>query len=294
MTILDDALEYLACPDDLGTLVKTDNYLTCQSCHKTFKILNENIIELLPKEHYHIKSNDTPEYYKIWYDNLLSGNQYVKTQDDDKKVIIPTFLPGGFDKELVSKVDFPTSSIICEVGSGVKSLSIQYAKKSKLVFHTDFDLKDIVNSRKLARDQNLKNIVFVMCNYFHLPFKENSLPIVINTGILGRHGAEHDDKLLEGMSKVVAYGGKLIFDFYAMERGILPDVNKVGRNFAYSKSSISSLISKFNLHREKIIGVGYMPIIGKQSDKIYKIGNLIAKKLLPPARWVVTCSKFKN
>jgi|TARA_B110000438_G_C15801278_1_gene645279 ubiquinone/menaquinone biosynthesis C-methylase UbiE/uncharacterized protein YbaR (Trm112 family) len=294
MTILDDSLEFLACPEDLGTLVKKENTLVCKSCNKEFKILNENTVELLPSEHYKVKLDTTPEYYKIWYDNLLLGNQYVKTDLKDEKIIIPTFLPRGFDEELVSKITFPQSSIVCEVGSGVKSLSLQYAKKSKLVFHTDFDLKDIENARKSARDQNLKNIVFVMCNYFHLPFKENSLPIVINTGVLGRHGAEHDDKLLEGLSKITAYGGKLIFDAYSMERKILPDINKVGRNFAYHKKDISSIISKFDLHIEKITGVGYMPIIGNQINKLYSIVNKISKIFLPPSRWIVNCNKFKN
>jgi len=283
MSNLELALSYLACPDDKGSLNSTNNHLICQSCKREFRILNCNTIELLPKHPFHPNLEKSRKGYTKWYSKLLEGNQYSIEKNDKKS----TSLPIEFDNDLVSKIQLSKNEFVCEVGSGRRNLSLKYAKNSKFVFHTDLDIEDIEKARVEAKRNNLDNILFVMCNYFHLPFKPASLPYVINTGVLGRHGNEHDEKLLEQICNVTKKGGNIIIDFNAKERKIISTAVDGSLKFNVLKKEIISLILKFNLKIEKIYGLGYLPMIRNYSPLSYKIGNTICKYFLPPSRWLV-------
>ena len=289
MVSVKQVLKYLACPADGRELIINEKKLLCTNCKEEFQIIHDDTISLLPKSRYNLAPGDTRNEYLTWYSKLLKGNQYAIKKE--KKNFLPLNLSRGFDLETISNIELFNNEIVCEVGSGKRSLSIDYAKQAKIVFHTDLDLSDIENARKKAKKLGISNIIFIFCNYFHLPFRKLSLPIMICTGNLGRHGLEHDKKLLEQVSTKACKNAKIYLDFVAKERKIVFYAKDGYSNFGISKKNLITKLEQFNLKIEEIHGIGYAPMMREFSPKTYKLINEIFKTILPPSRWFVKATK---
>jgi 2-polyprenyl-3-methyl-5-hydroxy-6-metoxy-1,4-benzoquinol methylase len=288
MSLLETAIHYLGCPDDNEKLFIDGKFLVCQVCKRKFRILNENTIELLPKNPYKPKLAKSSKQYSEWYPKLLEGDQYSGERPNSKKVLNVD----NYDLEMISKIKISQDDIICEVGSGIRSLSLQYAKKAKIVFHTDLDLEDINVARKEAKNKKLENIFFILCNYFNLPFKKKSLPYVICTGILGRHGKEHDEKLLKEITIKLEGKGKFVTTINSKMKKIF-FVNAAHQHYGIKKTEIVDLFSKFNCKIVSIEGLAFLPNSRNASKYGYKILNPISKLFFPPSMWLVKITKFE-
>lgn len=275
-----DFLKYLSCPDDFNPLAIVDNNIKCTYCNRKFKLHKDNILELLPINPYD-PGNENVSTYRIYYNRVRSVKKYSGITNLQK-------IHHSFDKEEISKIPLSNNDIICEVGSGIKSLSLKYAEKSAIVFHTDLVYDDIITVREEAIKRNLNNMIFVVCNYFHLPFLPNLFDCVISTGNFGRHGYPHDKRLLEQISRITKKNGKIIIDFMTKLRNIL-DRNK---EYDVDKNEIYLMMKNQNLKIISFEGIGVPPYFFYNRAILYKIFNILFKSFIPPARWLVKIKKL--
>ena len=155
MSILDLALQFLACPNCSGTLHHSYDILTCQSCKAEFKILNENTIELVAQESFNIKTTETAEAYSGDYSDLRNigrpTNTKMRLWGLESKYGVSGFVT-KLRKTIISMIE---DEIICDVGAGIGNYSLHFAKKAKLVLHCDLDLEAISVSSQEAKKQKL-------------------------------------------------------------------------------------------------------------------------------------------
>lgn len=281
----------MACPNDYGALKIFDNKLVCKSCNAEFRIIDENTVNLVPHNEENLVTPQSKDVYsKIYFDLRNIGrptNPRARRWGLESKSI-----PLGFVTKLRETIlRIIDDSIICDVGAGAGDYSLVLAKKSKLVFHCDLDLEAINAAKAKAKKLNLNNIIFVISDYFSLPFHHNSLPCITCIDVLER-GKEHDMKLFEQMSQKLKPKGTLIADFHSKERTKLTHASNLETR--YSRNELLTIFPKFNFKIFKIKGTGYFPQIGIQSILIYKICDTISKIIFPPARWLVSATKISE
>lgn len=283
MSILDIALPYLACPDDGGSLEISDSKLLCKSCKTSFRIINENTVELIAKNSFKMVSSDTVDSYSKYYSELRE----IGHPTNSKTRLWGLNSTSGFVDNLrktISKI--VGKKIVCDIGAGVGNYSLFLAQKSDFVFHCDLDMEALDVARQKAKKVNLKNIFFVRCDYLYLPFTSNSLPCLTCIDVLEK-GREHDTKLIKQITNKSK--DLVVIDFHSKERTKLnraPDWDR-----RYSKKEIIEVLNDFNLKLLKIEGMGYLPTIRNFPQTIFNIGNLVSKAFFPPARWLVTACK---
>ena len=284
MSILESALDFLACPNDGNSLSQSSDSLLCSSCGQKFKILTENILELLPQKQFTPTIHDeTTKSYDKYYTEL---KEMGHSSDPDKRLwgLKSKSLPAGFVRKLRDSITSAIGQeIVCDVGAGSGDYSLVLAKKSRLVFHCDLDLEAIIAASQEAKRLNLNNIVFVRCNYFSLPFADGCLPSITCIDVLLR-GEEHDNKLLDQISIKLRHNGIAVLDFHSKERA---SVNKnLDLGGCYSNAEIKSLLARFNLSLSVIKGFGHAPTLPNMSDFSYALVDKIGKVIFPPARWL--------
>ena len=284
MSLIDSVIQFLACPDDQSPLKKLNNELICSHCNHSFKILDENIVELLPSKPFDIEvKNDTTKAYEEYYSDLKNIGH---SKDDDKRL---WHAPKGFVNSHRSEIlHLLEGEIISEIGAGIGLYSIPMAKFAKFVFHCDLDQEAIFAAQQEAKKQNISNILFIISNYFSLPFKPNSIPTITCLDVLLR-GHEHDKKVLHEITSKIKTSGNIILDFHAKER------SKINKNLdldgCYSKNEIHSFLLEFRLISENIIGVGFAPTFENIPSSFYYIIDKFCKFFFPPARWIIKVHK---
>ena len=288
MNLIKIALHYLACPNDGKNLEYSNSNLFCNDCNSEFKILDNNLLEILPKASFEPESNATKKMYSKYYSDL---SHLGHSTEDSKRLwgLASNSIPEGFfEKSRDTILKFIDKELVCDVGAGIGDYSLSFAKESQIIFHCDLDFEAINFSRKQAKERNLENILFIRCDYMFLPFKNASLPCITCIDVLER-GEEHDNKLMEQISLKIKTKGVCIADFHSKERTKLTRVQDFGDR--YSKNDIKSFFSKHDLKISKTIGIGFLPQLRNMSTGIYKIGTNIGKMFLPPARWLVISNK---
>jgi|TARA_B110000438_G_scaffold223948_1_gene217645 ubiquinone/menaquinone biosynthesis C-methylase UbiE len=271
----------LVCPDDKKDLILKDSNLVCSNCQRIFEI-NENIIDLRPKVKKVLEFSDQIESnYDTYYDNL-----FVNTKKNKNTFgIISNSVPKGFVDETISQIKnhIKNTDIVCDIAAGSGDYSIPLAKVCKIMLHCDLDLEGIKISQKRANSENIKNIFFLITDYFSLPFKSKKMDLVYSIDVIER-GEKHDKFLLEQIIKIVKNKGKILFDYHTSERkNITRQIPKeIG---TYSKKEINELVKNFPLKKINSIGTGYLPQLRNWRNFEYKILNTILKKIkLPSAR----------
>ena len=288
MNLIESALSYLACPNDGNDLVYLKSDLFCNECSTKFIIMDDNFIELLPKISFQPKSKITTKMYSKYYSDLTNIGHSTENSKRLWGVASNSIPEGFFKKSRDTIMKFIDQNLVCDVGAGIGDYSFSLAKKSKIIFHCDLDLEAINYSKKIAKEQNLNNILFIRCDYMFLPFKNSSLPCITCIDVLER-GEEHDNKLLEQLTLKIKSNGVCISDFHSKERRKLTHVQDFGDR--YSKNELKLLFSKNNMNISEIIGMGFLPQLKNMPNLIYNIGDVIGKIFLPPARWLVISIK---
>ena len=287
MSLIESSLPFIACPNDGSSLKISEKTLICSNCNSSFEILDDNIIELLPSKSFDIEiKNKTAKVYEEYYSDLKNIGH---SRDPNKRLWhAPTGFVNSHRTEVLHHLN---GEIISEIGAGIGLYSIPMAKHAKLVFHCDLDKEAIFTAQKEAKNQNLSNILFIISNYFSLPFKSNSIHTISCLDVLLR-GYEHDKKVLEQISSKIQSSGMVLIDFHSKER------SKINKNLdldgCYSQNQISSFLHEFGLVTEQIIGVGFAPTYENLPSSIYKIIDKICQFLFPPARWIVKAQKNKK
>ena len=286
-TLKSKLLEILCCPDDHGSFVNNINFLECSICHRQFQI-NDNIIDLRPSKKFDSKTHQNIEHdYDSYYQSLSTSGK----PDESKNSfgVAYSWVSEGLVKEITSnlrgKID---NKIVCDIGAGTGDYSVKLAKYSKILFHCDLD----VNGIKLAQEnaKNIDNLFFLICDYFFLPFKNESVDVVYSIDVVER-GKEHDKSVIKEMSRLINNKGYCIFDCHAKERSKL--THRIPKSITqYSKEEIKNMTQSF-FKIDEILGTGYMPQIRIWSASKYKILNPLAKIVqFPPARWLLICKSL--
>ena len=282
-------IQFLACPNDKNDLEIHPSFLSCPKCKQKFNIISENVIDFVTKNKFNIETSVTSNHYSSYYEDLKTLGH---SSEDTKRLwgLKKHKLFQGYVKKRSRQFQHVIkNSIVCDVGASIGDYSFEFAKQSEIVFHCDLDLESILYASKIAKDKKLKNMFFIRCDYFFLPFKNNSLPTITCIDILMR-GPEHDNKLLDNLTNCLSLNGLLLMDFHTLERTKVFKKSQRPELF-YSKSKLEEIFKKFNLNIEKIYGDGYFPFIKKLTLNIYSIGDAFCKFIFPPSRWIAICTK---
>ena len=289
MNTLAEISSCLVCPDDNSDLLLDNEELICTNCKRKF-IVNENVIDLRPKGNLNIEDLGVGKIYKTYYENLSttgSGGEEIETFG-----VVSNSISSGFVKDVFSRLQKHVSRdmLVCDVGGGSGDYSVKLSKKCKFMLHCDLDLDGIKIAQKNAKKHNIENIVFLYCNYFRLPLKNEKIDLTYSIDILER-GLRHEKKLLLEIERVAKKQSKIIIDFHAKERKRLTH-NENEALHTYSKNEIQDLINEFKFEIKNIVGTGFIPQLIKFSEKQYDILNPLAKLIsFPPARWLVLLVK---
>lgn len=290
MTILDSVINYFACPNDGGYLMVSSHSLVCKTCNEKFKIINENTVDLISKNSPTELDFVTDWYRKFYFDTKKTGASNLPSSLQHT-----TFLEkrriGYVIQALKIIKKFTKDQIVCDIGAGRGDYSVLLANEASLTFHCDLDMKSINTAREEANRLGLKNIVFVRCDYFHLPFRLNSIPFITCFGSLFR-GKDHDVRALKQLSRTIKNDGIIFVNFLAKERNKI--THGKASEFKYTKNELTKLFDKFNLKIVKIQGLSYVLIpptmdnlIRKLPFPIYNTIDSVLKLFLPPASWFI-------
>lgn len=287
VNILKSSLKYLACPKDKSELILTKDVLLCSNCNSKFKVIDGNTIDFVSTENEAKQLSDTESDYDSLYTSLVSsGNSTEKYRRDQHFSKVPL---NNYIKQYLKKLKkLIGTKIILDIGSGRGDYSLELSKNCELVFHCDLDSQSMNIAKEEAVKKNLRNILFVRCDYFSLPFKTNSLPCCLCVGNL-YHGKDHDFKLITAISDLLEENGLLIMDFQSKERSKIHTSKSIA--YRYSKNELENLLKDFSLTDFKIEGNVFFPQFRKLMNKppfiLYRICDGLCKMILPPARWLV-------
>ena len=196
-------LSFLVCPNDGNNLEFSNDEIKCTSCLTKFPIIEENIIELVSSKSFDITTSDTESSYSKYYSDLRN----LGHPEQEKMRLWGLESKSGFVQSMIKKIkEFTENKIVCDVGAGVGNYSISIAKHAEFVFHCDLDMESIAAAKKRAKEKQIDNILFVRSDYLSLPFKINIIPCVTCIDVLER-GREHDNLLLEELSKITQHNG---------------------------------------------------------------------------------------
>lgn len=285
---LNDIINLLCCPDDNAKLlIKDGSSLGCSKCARHFRV-NGNVIDLQPSSKADIdKENEVSAKYHQLYQNLVDTGSLGK--DRTPFGLVSRSVSLGFFKETASHLRkrIARDFIVCDVGAGSGDYSVELAKNCRVMFHCDLDVSAIAVAQKSAQLQEINNIFFLRCDYFHLPFLPRVLDFVYTIDVL-EHGAKHDKHLLGEMVRVSKSGGYVAFDCHSKERSKLTKVE--GTDDRYSKEKIVAMAKEQSLDVIEVSGTGFIPQVRIWSTTEYRFLNFFAKLFrFPPARWLLSC-----
>ena len=188
----------------------------------------------------------------------------------------------AFIRTYLEKKDY-----FCDIGSGIGNYSLAYAKETKLTVCCDINLTSLSHSRVLANKNNIKNILFVRCDYMQLPFAEEVFDSMICLDVL-EVGLDHESRRLSEILRCLRTAGNAIVDFHNKER---PNNDPALKR--YSRKEICRLLSNLHVVNYQIRGFGYAPFLPKPIALSEEIWVQLDRILffLPTARLVVKITK---
>ena len=282
-----DIVELLFCPDDKSQIILHDNELICTKCERKFSI-DENIIDMRPKSKTNIKNDEEKLTYSDYYESLFQDGDPGKAGTFG---LSSKSISEGFVTETLNQLEnfFTSNLTVCDVGAATGDYSVFLAKKCKLMIHCDLDINGLLISQKKAIREKVDNILFLRCDYFQIPFRNETIDLAYSIDVVER-GMVHDQKILKEISRIIKSKGTLIFDYHTKERTKLTRIHHTGWMSAYSNDEIKNLIDKLPFLKSNFIGTGYVPQLKKWSNIEYSVLNPLSKFLkFPPARELVIC-----
>ena len=279
-------IDILYCPDDDSSLSLYGNELVCDECKRIFQ-MKENILDMRAKIKTDINDSKEQVPYSKYYESLFQNGD---PGDEGTFGLFSKSVSEGFISETLHHLEknIASNDIVCDVGAATGDYSIHLAKKCALMIHCDLDINGLLISKKKAMQEKVDNILFLRCDYFHIPIKNKKLDLAYSIDVVER-GIIHDKKILKEMSRMIKSKGTLIFDYHTKERSKLTRINPSYLS-TYSNNEILDLIKEFSFSQLHFLGTGYMPQLKKWSNFEYSILNPLSKFLrFPPGRKLVIC-----
>lgn len=288
LVTIKDLSSMFCCPDDRADLDLHNDLFVCNLCKRKF-LVKDNIVDFRPKEKFLIEEDGNNEhYYESYYDQLATSGNAGRVGTFG---LVAKSIPVGFVNETISHLrnNIQCNQVVCDIGSGSGDYSIKLAKRCKIIFHCDLDMNGILLAQEKARKGGITNIFFIRCDYFKLPFKQNTVDLVYLIDVI-YFGIKHDKFLLTEVIRILKMGSYLLFDCHSKERSKLTRISSKSVS-TYSKAEILKLARELSIRVTNIVGTGFVPQLRKWSTIEYVILNNIAKVFFfPPARWMITCN----
>tara|TARA_B110000914_G_C15487718_1_gene458939 strand:+ start:304 stop:1170 length:867 start_codon:yes stop_codon:yes gene_type:complete len=283
---ISEIIDILFCPDDHSSISLFNNELVCENCKRKFE-MKENILDMTPKVKTDISDLEEKIPYFNYYESLFQNGT---PGDEGTFGLSEKSISEGFVNETLHHLEknITLNDVVCDVGAATGDYSLHLAKKCKLIIHCDLDLNGLLISKRKANQENVNNILFLRCDYFRMPFKNNKIDLAYSIDVIER-GILHDKKLIKEISRIIKSKGTLIFDYHTKERSKLTRINPTYLS-TYSNSDVKSLLDKIIFSKLTLVGTGFVPQLKKWSNLEYSILNPLSKLLkFPPGRKLVIC-----
>jgi hypothetical protein len=192
---------YLCCPDDKTPLEYRPDELRCSSCARAFRVFDDRIVELLPREPTPIHGDVGQRYIQ---DYLSEFNHPFHVKANAEAWGAPETKPAPWVQKrmrqvrrvfsLITTPDRGTNDVLCDLSAGSGYYTLAYAGAFKHVLHCDLSIDALNYADQKARAMRIPNIVFLRIDYTNPPFSR-SLDTVLCFDTLIR-GEAHERLLL--------------------------------------------------------------------------------------------------
>lgn len=176
--------------------------------------------------------------------------------------------------EILKGEDLSKKSLF-DAGCGVGLVSVYLANRFKRVLAADLNREKIVEAKKLAKANFIKNINFVMKDLTKFRFKNQFFDVIICLEVI-EHVSD-DKKFINGLGKILKRGGKIILSFPASSF-----INKIAQKsldhhkVGYKPKDIEYLLEENGLKIVEEYSYGRGPL-----GKLVFAIDFIFKKTLP-------------
>lgn len=145
---------------------------------------------------------------QTWYsDKILGSREWFNEIEYKRYNIYYEFFPQ------VAEFEYHSGERVLEVGVGIGTDLVQYAKKGAKVSGIDLTKEAVETTKKNFKLRGLEYEVLKTGDAEKLPFKDNSFDLICSYGVL--HHTPNTDKAVEEIYRVLKPGGKSIVLLYA-------------------------------------------------------------------------------
>ena len=176
MTI-NETLAYICCPLCKADLLPTDANLRCVSCNAKYKIINENILSIVP---------NITEDIKLSIDkwDQLYKSQLENTTYDRDLVTYEQLYFADVKSQLVEAKVLTRDVIYLEIGCGPFFLGQKLAKDVKLIIGIDFSPAALQIAKTMLDAKGITNYILIQGDILSLPLKDNTVDLIYGGGVL--------------------------------------------------------------------------------------------------------------
>lgn len=278
----------MACPDDHSPLHRTPEAFQCEICGRTFPILKDTFVELLPTHAAEIKGNVGTTYRQnylrkfaskfTWETTALpfgaaeaASAAWIRKRYRQVERVLP----------LIANGEDTSNLVLCDFSGGPGHHTLTYSSKFKAVIHCDLSVDSIDYARRKAESLNLNNLIFARMDYLSPPFQMSCDRIICFDTLI--RGESHDRALLRSIHQSLKPNGFAVVDFHnwwhnpIRRMGILPE--NFPNNRSYSKRETDNL-----LRSAGIASFEYFPFHQELDPEKAASGPLAG--ILPPTRHI--------
>lgn len=281
---LSQLIQKLQCPDTGESLLRSGNTLRSEKTGVEHRIIAENFVELLPSKPAEL--SETCKWIEAtnFYEHQLKKRIDLSTEEEKAWGIYSEF-PEGYrhfiDLEInsIEKLSRKTQrKVLLDLSGGCGTFTFHLAKVFDHVIHFDLYDQSLNYAWHQAQKRGLNNILFVRGDYFHLPFKMESISQIISTDAFIYYSPADDLRVLQNAINLLERDGILFADFHNKK----PLRNNQDIH-EYTKYEMKTLLAGLpNAKLGRLCGVPTSLLRGPLRNALYKL------PLTPPVRWTLT------
>lgn len=202
---MDAALPFLCCPESRTALKREGDFLVCGQNMK-FPIIN-GIPRLLTPTKSEEEEKTRQMMQKFYEQFTFPGYDGI----DDPAVLLDKAGKSGFGK-WVDQAISPFATVL-EVGCGTGQMTnFLGLVPTRNVIGVDQSIASLTLGQTFKEKFDLKNVAFAQGNIFQMPIKENSIDVLICSGVL--HHTPDPRGGFEALLRLVKPGGKILIGLY--------------------------------------------------------------------------------
>jgi SAM-dependent methyltransferase len=278
----------MACPDDHSSLHRTPEAFECEICDRTFPILRNTFVELLPTRAAEINSSVSSSYRQnylskftskfTWEPNALpfgaaeaASASWIRKRYRQVEHVLP----------LIANGENTSNLLLCDFSGGPGHHTLTYSANFMAVIHCDLSVDSIDYAKQKAESLSLNNLIFARMDYLSPPFHKSCDRIICFDTLI--RGESHDRALLQAIHQSLRPDGFAVVDFHnwwhnpIRRLGLLPE--NFHNNRSYSKREADNLLRSAGIHSFE-----YFPFHQELAPEKGTSGLLAG--ILPPTRHI--------